>query len=153
MIITIKNLSKIVKNNKDKVGKINTAISSGLQQGLRQYEDYITTRMLSGRPGLKRRSGMAANSLNVKTRIEKGYFYGNLTVEKRAWYLKVHQHFNFSGHIYPKTKKFLVFKVKNKWIRTKHVYIKKRLYMLERFKTIGKNYIKSRVKYNIEVIR
>jgi hypothetical protein len=153
MIITIKNLSKITKANKDKVKQIQSAITAGLYEGLRQYEGYVTVKMLSGRPGLRRQSGTAANALNVKTYRREGYFIGNLTVDKRAWYLKVHQHYDFNGHIYPKTKKCLAFKVNDKWVMTKHVYVKKRLYMLERFKTIGKSKIRSRVLMHLDKIK
>lgn len=154
MIITIRNLSSLVKKNKDKAKKIQSAISTGVQQGLRQYEDYVVSRMLSGRrgaSGLRRRSGIAANSLNIKVRRKKNMTIGNLTVHKRAWYLKVHEHFRFSGHIYPKRKKFLVFKINNRFIKTKHVYIPKRINMLGKFETVGKRFVKDRVKKQLEV--
>lgn len=148
MIISIRNMPQINKKNKERVTQIHTAITEGLRIGIREYEGYVISKMLSGRrgkTGLNRISGMAANSLDVKISRGDGYFIGNLTVNRRAWYLKVHQHYNFTGYIYPKTKKFLSFKIGDKFIKTKRVYIPKRLYMIERFKTVGTRYIRNRI--------
>lgn len=129
-MIKINNLNTLLQRIQAKKIEVQRALQLGLHQGMRQYEDFVISNMLSGRKranyGLYRQSGNAANSLDVKT-IRKGRFIiSNLSIAKRAWYLKVHQGLNYNGPI------------------------PKRLYMFEKFKTKGRQFINNRLYYNLK---
>lgn len=132
-MIKIKNLNVVLNKLRLKKQQIRSAIEKGLREGLRKYQDFVTFDMLSGRKrsnyGLRRVSGVAAGSLDVTTKIKKNLIIGNLTVARRAWYLKIHQGVNYNGPI------------------------PKRLYMYEKFRTKGRQFIDNRITINLQRLR
>ena len=189
------NFQEIAKEWKKFPKQFEDALNTGLKEGLRRYSGYLEKEQLSGRKsenyGLNRQSGTAAMSLDVKTFIDRQDLVGTITVAKNAWYLKVHQHYEFNGYavaksgtcfvvpVHPEAKgrkpsdfnlSFIkipgrnpmlirrIFKGGNKrgeasltgqqlkredimYVLTKKIYIPKRLYFYEEFKTEGNNMI------------
>lgn len=109
------NIDEIIAKNKRKIAKIEEAIVRGFKEGLFEFEGHLIKTQLSGRKsknfGLKRQSGIAANSLNVSISGKKRDIIGKITVSKQAWYLKVHQHFKFGGYIRAKNASYLTIPV------------------------------------------
>jgi hypothetical protein len=95
--------------------KVVSAMAAGLVDGMRKFErDRIIKSQLSGRNGnygLNRFTGTAANAWVVKKYNSGIDFVAVLGLHDRAWYLKAHQHYNFSGEVKPKNKKFLTIPV------------------------------------------
>jgi len=155
MEIVIKNIDRVLESIKQGKTDFHNALIVGLREGLRRYERFAVMDMLSGRKGsygLNVKSGIAKSSLDVEVEDLGKDITGKLTVAKRAWYLKVHQHEDFDGYIRPKQKKFLAFKVSGKYVLTKKVYIPKRLFLYEKFKSKGRSLIKSSVEAHINKI-
>jgi len=196
MIVDFKNnFQEIAEKWKKFPKQFEDALNIGFKEGLKRYSGYLDKEQLSGRKsenyGLNRQSGTAAMSLDVKTFIDSQDLVGTITVAKNAWYLKLHQHFEFNGYatakggtcfsipVHPDAKgrrpsdfnlNFIkipgrnpilirrMFKGGNKrggasvagqqlkredimFVLTKKIYIPKRLYFYEEFKTEGNNMI------------
>lgn len=101
MILT-NNFKQIADEWKKKPQKFEAALANGLREGLRKYESHIVKEQLSGRKspdyGLKRQSGTAANSTDVTMSYDGEDVVGRLTIGKNAWYLKLHEHYQFDGY-------------------------------------------------------
>jgi hypothetical protein len=108
MTIDLKsNIAEIVTNWKKKPVEMVRAMEKGLDDGMRLFEGQRIIRgQLSGRKnasyGLNSGTGNARNSINVKTDHRGLETVSKITVASRAWYLKVHQHYNFNGYIKPR---------------------------------------------------
>lgn len=89
------------------------AMQRGLVEGLRKFEsERIVRAQLTGRKsanyGLNRHTGGAAvQHWTLKKYLTGLDFTAILQMPKNAWYLKIHQHYNFDGTIKPKNKKYL----------------------------------------------
>jgi hypothetical protein len=157
-VVISSNIQKVVSDLGLLKNKCGDALKRGIRLGLRDYEAWFVTRQLSGRPGLNRKSGHAADDWFVTT-IEQGY-----KLATSAWYLITHQHAEgFNGIIRAKNKPYLVFRYEGtpktysartgkklsraqhtyNWARVKQVYIPKRLTILENYRTIGQELIRT----------
>lgn len=110
------NIEAVIIAWKKKPAVLLNAMEKGLQDGMRLFEGQrIIKAQLSGRRGndygLKRGTGNAANAINLKMYREGLDRVGVITVGERAWYLKVHQHYNFNGYIKPKNATLLAIPV------------------------------------------
>jgi hypothetical protein len=63
----------------------------GLVAGMRKFEGHMIRTQLTGRPGLKRQTGMAAIDWKVTYGWFGDRFYAQLSNSPRTWYLIVHQ--------------------------------------------------------------
>jgi len=152
------NIDKIIDAWRLKPAKLAAALRSGLAAGLLEFEKKrIIKSQLSGRKsqgyGLKSRTGNARNAWGIQVAWRSSIdLIGYLGAEKRAWYLKVHQHDGFNGWIFPKSQKYLHFKPnakKKMYVNAKKVYIPKRLFIYEEFKTYGNRMIRSEIKNHL----
>lgn len=102
MIYFTDNFKEIVEKWKEKPLKFANALGNGLREGLREYERHLIKEQLSGRKsenyGLKKQSGIASSSLNVVMSIEDEDIVGKIAIGKNAWYLKLHEHYQFDGY-------------------------------------------------------
>lgn len=110
------NIAAVIVAWKKKPAALINAMEKGLQSGLRQFEDQrMIKEQMSGRKGnyygLNVGTGNARNSTNVKMYQQGMDTVGVITIAERAWYLKVHQHFKFSGYIKPKNATLLAIPV------------------------------------------
>ena len=110
------NITRIIAAWKKRPASMITAMEQGLQAGLRQFErQRMIKEQLSGRKsdsyGLNVGTGNARNALNVKMYRMGTDSVGVITVGGRAWYLKVHQHYNFDGYIKPRNATLLAIPV------------------------------------------
>jgi len=149
------NLDKLLAQLGSRAHKITDAMEKGLVQGMHAFEGQrIVKEQLSGRKsptyGLNVKTGNARMSWVVKTFGSGINFIATLGLLQKAWYLKVHQHHEFSGWIYPKERKFLHFKGDKGWAMVKKVFIPKRLYITEEFKTYGHQMIVDAINRNIK---
>lgn len=117
-----------------KLGNRGKAVLSGMRTALRRgmdnYHRSFVENQLSGRKtesyGLNRRTGNAVKHTRVYENRTAGADYAViLGVGKEAWYLKIHQHYDFEGEI------------KNAFGKGIKVYIPKRLYLFEEWKSKG----------------
>jgi len=200
MNITFKdNFQEIAEKWKNKPTEFFNGLAKGFRMGLREYAGYLEKEQLSGRKsgnyGLNRQSGTAAMSLNSLVSYDGEDLIGRITVNKNAWYLKLHQHHDFDGTaiakgnssfavpVHPDAKGrkpsdfdlgFIklpgrnpilirkIFRGGSKrggaseagqkllredimFVLTKKVFIPKRLYFYEDFKTIGNNMIGNQI--------
>jgi hypothetical protein len=151
-MIEVKNLEVVLEKINRKKKAVIAAIRKGLREGLYKYEDYIVSNMLSGRKapnyGLRRVSGIAAGSLKVKLKqgVVNNTVIGNLTVARRAWYLKIHEK---GEYIKPHSRT----SKKGKTYQVKSYYVRKRIYMYEKFKTKGRQFIDNRITINLQRLR
>ena len=110
------NGKEIIASFGKKMTRIVGAMQQGIIDGLRKFEnERIIRAQLSGRKaanyGLYRRSGNAAGSWIIK-KFNKGIdFVGVLGLDKRAWYLKIHQHHETDGNLIAKGGKSFVIPV------------------------------------------
>jgi hypothetical protein len=110
------NIADVIVAWKKKPAALITAMENGLRAGLRQFEGQrMIKEQMSGRKGnnygLNVGTGNARNATNVKMYQQGMDTVGVITIAERAWYLKVHQHFNFSGYIKPKNATLLAIPV------------------------------------------
>lgn len=105
------NFEQVVKNLQSKSKDFETELNKGFKRGMQRFETHLIKNQLSGRRsknyGLNKQSGNAANSLNLLFTQEYNESVGRITIGPSAWYLKVHQHHNFTGFIRPKNKQWL----------------------------------------------
>lgn len=119
------NAAELAKFFKKFPEKIEKAFDKGAYLGMSVFLGKFTREQLSGRRGnlgLKRITGSLANSYKV-TREDKVIRLSSISP-----YAHVHEHaLGFNGYIYPRVKKFLMFKTKEgTFVMTKKVYIPKR---------------------------
>ncbi len=102
MIYFTDNFKEICEKWKKYPEKFANALSLGLKEGLFKYEAHLQKEQLSGRKtenyGLKVQSGIARESLNVVMSREGEDILGKIAVGKNAWYLKLHEHYQFNGY-------------------------------------------------------
>lgn len=140
------NSAQVKKNLELRFRKYLERSAGALNDGMRQYEGYVVKNMLTGRPGLKRRTGTLARSTKVITKQIKNDVSSKLQLT--AKYAHVHQgkklgagRYSSVFNIKPKVKNYLKFKTSRGWRMAKEVNIPKRLFVPERFETIGKGFI------------
>ena len=154
------NIAEIIAAWKKKPMLMTDALVKGFTEGLHQFKnDRMIKEQLSGRKsadyGLNVGTGNARNSIDVKVSNSGIDTFGVIQIAKRAWYLKVHQHFEFDGHVYPREKEYLMFRSKGndrKFTRTKHVFIPKRLYFPEEFVTYGRKMLEAHINHRIREV-
>jgi hypothetical protein len=110
------NIDKIIDAWKRKPAVLEKALEDGLRDGLMVFEGQnIVKGMLSGRKsayyGLNTLTGNARNSWTVSIDRRGIDTVGRISSAPRAWYLKVHQHFNFEGYIRPRNAQLLAIPV------------------------------------------
>lgn len=107
--LDMKEWNAFINRFKKKPEEMLSALRRGLSEGLRQYEGRFIKEQLSGRKGkdygLNKVSGIASSSVNFT--MNNDGLSGKITVGKNAWYLKCHQHYNFSGYVGVKNKTWL----------------------------------------------
>jgi hypothetical protein len=122
----IDSLKSALINRKKETRKM---FRKALYEGMSNFKRRTVEEQLSGRVsedyGLNRVSGNAARSLDVTVEEDSYGLVARMTVNAKAWYLKVHQHFNFDGWI------------KNAFGKGIKVFIPKRLYIFEEWKQYG----------------
>lgn len=139
------NITSVEKALKLLGASIIPSLEKGMVLGMEQFQGVMLKQQFTGRPGLRRVTGAAANSWAVHKKGTGLDFVVTLANAPRAWYILVHQHHNFDGHIRPVRAKSLRFKAGGQWVVTKHVYIPKRLRVPESFREIGPAIIKKRM--------
>jgi len=133
------NASKIAEKLREKNTSLSSVLFTGMVTGMRSFERKMIKEQFTGRPGLRRVSGTAANSWHI-TKKYAGY-NSSVILSNRptAWYIVVHQHAKgFNGIIRPKTPNGkLRFKINNNWVTASQVKIPKRLFIPESFIKYG----------------
>jgi hypothetical protein len=132
------NIPDIAKKFGIRARILENAVVKGLEDGLYKFQTQIIRKQLSGRPGLKVRTGKARGSWRVRIR-RAGARDVAVTLGSTAWYLEVHQKGKL---IRARRVPYLVFRIGNRWIRKKQVRIPKRLRILEDFKAQGQKILK-----------
>lgn len=112
-----------------------------MMRGMEIFSGKIQKEEMSGRPGLKTPTGNLKRSYYVKGSGSGISFIAKLAT--RAIYAAIHE---FGGVIKPKTKKYLMFKIGNRFIKTKSVTIPKRTNILKSFRKNGFKIINKEVK-------
>jgi hypothetical protein len=110
------NIGKVIEAWKRKPKELERALEDGLRDGLYVFErQNIIKGMLSGRKsanyGLNTFTGNARNSWTVSINRQGIDTVGRISSAPRAWYLKVHQHYNFNGYIRPRNAQMLAIPV------------------------------------------
>jgi len=110
------NIDEVLAAWKEKPRKLERALEKGFERGLREFESKrVIQAQLTGRRGndygLNSQTGHARISTNTKVYREGLDKVGVITFGSSAWYLKVHQHYNFSGYIRPKNGMYLTIPV------------------------------------------
>ncbi len=110
------NINSVIEAWKRKPAALEKALEDGLRDGLYTFErQNIIKGMLSGRKspsyGLNTFTGNARNSWTVSINRKGIDTIGRISSAPRAWYLKVHQHYNFSGYIRPRNAQLLAIPV------------------------------------------
>jgi hypothetical protein len=125
-------------------GKLISALQQAMVQGMRQFEAYEIKNEMSGRPGLKRKSGSLAGGWSLSQEGEGLDFKVKLNNSASTWYAIVHQ---TGKTIVPKNGPYLHFKLDDgSYRKVKEVTIPKRLNIPENFETKGKEYIMAQLK-------
>jgi hypothetical protein len=154
MIDYMINVREVLAKLDDRAKTLLLSMQKGMREGMRQFESYIVKNQLSGRKspnfGLNRVSGNAASRWAIEEKGE-GVDY-TVSLSSPAWYLQTHQHHKFNGWIYPRTKKYLSFKVGKQYRRASKVYIPKRLFIYESFADVGDTIIKARMNLYIRSV-
>ena len=108
-MVTFKsNIDQIVKAVQEKADTTIAAAQSGLVKGVRRFEAKMIKEQFSGRPGLNVGDATARDSWFVLTSGDKMGFSAKLSYRPNAWYIKVHQHYDFDGTINAKDKKLTI---------------------------------------------
>jgi len=110
------NIDEVLAAWKEKPRKLERALEKGFERGIREFESKrVVHAQLTGRRGndygLNSQTGNARFSTNTKVYREGLEKVGVITFGSSAWYLKVHQHFNFDGYIRPKNGMYLTIPV------------------------------------------
>jgi len=110
------NIASVIEAWKRKPAALEKALEDGLRDGLYAFErQNIVKGMLSGRKsanyGLNTFTGNARNSWTVSIDRRGIDTVGRISSAPRAWYLKVHQHYNFAGYIRPRNAQLLAIPV------------------------------------------
>lgn len=110
------NMADIIAAWKRKPAAFEKAVEDGLRDGLTVFQNQnIIKGMLSGRKsdsyGLNTGTGNARNSWTVSIDRRGMDTVGRISSAQRAWYLKVHQHYNFTGYIRPRNAQLLAIPV------------------------------------------
>lgn len=97
------NITQILAQWRAKPRQLEAALVRGFKKGLREFEGKrVIQAQLSGRKnsdyGLNVGTGNARNASDVKTFREGMDTVGFITFGSRAWYLKLHQHYQFDGY-------------------------------------------------------
>lgn len=133
------NADAMVKALEKRSPEIQSALITGLKQGMRGFESKIIKEQMTGRPGLKRQTGTLARSWSVRT-VNKTNEDAAVRLSTSTKYARIHQ---YGGRIKPRKKETLRFQFPDgHWVTTKSVYIPKRLYVYEDFRKNGLPIIK-----------
>lgn len=138
----VKQVRNLIRTKKKEAAK---SLRDGIVEGMRLFEGQIIKKQMTGRPGLKRRTGNLARSWFIKEK--KGLRTYAIALGTRTVYARIHQ---FGGIIRAKREKFLTFKIgKKQWVKKKEVKIPKRLWILEEFERVGPDILKKAAFYRL----
>jgi hypothetical protein len=127
--MTVKDPQRVINALKSNIAGINRAVKQYMIQAAEDWRAYIEKTYLNGRPGLKVDTGILHRSYSVQYYGEGLNSGVKIGFSNRAWYAKVHEHYDFGGDIYPKNAEYLTFKIGKRWFRKEHVYIPQRLFI------------------------
>lgn len=154
--MSVKSNIKKVNRQIDRLPKrVKVALQKGMREGVEAFHSKMIDEQFSGRPGLRRQDGTAANSWRVDDSGTGSKYRVRLRNRENAWYIVVHQHAaGFNGTIRPKKGKYLWFKNESgTLIRKKSVYIPKRLHIPEDFRASGDKLIRNRIKSQLKKLK
>jgi len=146
------NIKALTRRLVKRVTELTKKVKFGIYRGVDDFRTWFTKEQLSGRKGpgygLKRQSGRAYSRWLIHARqLQRIY---SVKLQSRAFnkgfnYLLKHQ---YGGFIRAKNPTgYLTFKIGDKWVRTRQVYIPKRITFYETFiKKWGWHFIEQNVR-------
>lgn len=113
----------------------------GMNRGSLKFIGHIQVSQMSGRPGLRARSGRLRGSWFPKTTYSDGDIRSRIGTNVK--YAKIHQD---GGEIKPRRRKYLVFKVDGHFVSVRRVRIPKRLFVPEAMAKLGASFYRPELK-------